>query len=347
MLVPDEMPARLASFLAIQEPTASDIEVASYGVLTGGYSRLLGKASISWTIDGQRLHRTFVLRGDPPLDKQLIVTDRRQEFGVLRAVAPHVATSAAVYLDATGEHLGTPALVIDFVDADSLLPFMAGRPDNTDLVAPLAETLAAFQRTSLTSLPDTMARPASWNEYISQRIDEWRRAALNHAESEPIMRYLAAWLNAHRPAPVELTLIHGDFQSANLMRSTSGELVVLDWELAQIGDPREDIGYFKAVSQAAGPDVIALDEDEFCRRYRKLTGMTEAQLNPAVIAYFLILGVVGTVRQLLEGGAAYAAGKNTAINSLFSLSSVQFGHSMWLPATEQLEAVFAMAEGAN
>ena len=60
-----------------------------------------------------------------------------------------------------------------------------------------------------------------------------------------------------------------------------GHLVLLDWELAQIGDPREDLGYFKAVAQAAPPDLT--EADEFCARYRELTGFDESQVNPAVV----------------------------------------------------------------
>ena len=118
-----------------------------------------------------------------------------------------------------------------------------------------------------------------------------------------MLRYVAAWLDAHRPPPAPLTLMHGDFQSANLLLSDDGEFVVLDWELAAVGDPREDMGYFKAVAQAAPPDLLDGERAErFCARYRALTGLDERQVNPVTIAYFLILGVVGTVRRLLEGG---------------------------------------------
>jgi hypothetical protein len=107
------------------------------------------------------------------------------------------------------------------------------------------------------------------------------------------------------------------------------------------------MGYFKAVAQAAPPDL--LDEagcEAFCARYRALTGLDELQVNPAVVAYFLILGVVGTVRRLLEGGADYAHGTNHLMASLFNLNAVQFGQSMWLstadalgPVLEQLAAI--------
>jgi len=341
----DEMPARLAAFLAAQEPGWRDIEVTSYEVMIGGYSRLLAKAHVRHA-DGDHV---FVLRGDPPADRSLIQTDRRTEWEVLSTVAAHgVRVSTPRYFDPTGEHLGTKALVIEFCEATSLLPYLAahGSDEHLAAVAPLAEAAAAFHRIPVDALPTRLARPASWDAYLDDRIDEWRRTAHAHVESQPILRFIAAWLQAHRPPSVPLSLIHGDFQSANLMRDGDGGIVVLDWELAQIGDPREDLGYFKAVAQAAGPDLTDVDTDGFCRRYRELMGFTEEQMNPAVLAYFLILGVVGTVRQLLEGAAAYARGDNKLLGSLFNLNSVQFGNSIWLPTSRALDAAFAAMKEA-
>ncbi len=336
----DEMPARLAAFLAAEEPGWRDIEVTAYEVMTGGYSRLLAKAHVRHAAG----ERVFVLRGDPPADRSLIHTDRLTEWEVLSAVASHgVRVSQPRYFDPSGERLGTKALVIEFCEATSLLAYLAahGTDEHAAAVAPLAEAAAAFHRIPLEQLPACLARPASWDAYLDHRIDEWRRSAHAHVESQPILRFIAAWLQAHRPPAVPLSLIHGDFQSANLMRDPDGGIVILDWELAQIGDPREDLGYFKAVAQIAGPDLTDIDADGFCRHYRELMGFTEDQLNPAVLAYFLVLGVVGTVRQLLEGAAAYARGDNKLLASVFNLSSVQFGNSIWLPTTRALDAAFA------
>jgi hypothetical protein len=122
-------------------------------------------------------------------------------------------------------------------------------------------------------------------------------------------------------------------------------MVLLDWELAQIGDPREDLGYFKAVAQAAPPDLT--DDESFCARYRELTGLDETQVNPVVVTYFMVLGVIGTSRRLFEGGAAFARGDNTSVGSLFNLNSVTFGQMMWLQACRQLEAVLPPSAGRH
>jgi aminoglycoside phosphotransferase (APT) family kinase protein len=349
MLDPERMPQLLGEFLARQQPAWRNIKVSSYEVMTGGYSRLLAKAIVTHD-DG---HEVLVLRGDPPSDKVLIHTDREQEWDLVRALNEHgIRTPRAHFFDATGEHLGTKALVIDFSHSQSFLPYVGAGGSIEGLPTRLAEALASYHAIPLDDLPAQMERPANWDAYLTRRIDEWRRTADAHVEDLPILRYMAGWLDAHRPAPVPLTLMHGDFQSANLMISDDGHFEILDWELAAIGDPREDMGYFKAVAQAAPPDL--LDDAgcaEMCARYRELTGLNELQVNPVVVAYFLILGVVGTVRRLLEGGADYARGANHLMGSVFNMNSVQFGHSMWLstadalgPVLDQLAAAAAQTQ---
>jgi aminoglycoside phosphotransferase (APT) family kinase protein len=350
MLDPSTMPELLGEFLARQQPDWRNVRVSSYEVMTGGYSRLLAKAVVEH--DGGR--RVLVLRGDPPADKILLHTDREQEWELLRVLGEHgIRTPQVRHFDATGESLGTKALIIDFSESTSFLPHVAAGGSLEGLPGRLAEALASFHAIPIDALPRQLERPTSWDAYLTTRIGEWRRTADAHVEDLPIMRFMAGWLDSHRPAPVPLTLMHGDFQSANLMLTADGHFEVLDWELASIGDPREDMGYFKAVAQIAPPDL--LDDagcEAFCARYRELTGMNELQLNPAVVAYFLILGVVGTVRRLLEGAADYARGTNRLMASVFNMNSVQFGQSVWLPTADalgpvmdQLAALARQAEG--
>ncbi|UAL12702.1 phosphotransferase family protein [Caulobacter segnis] len=61
----------------------------------------------------------------------------------------------------------------------------------------------------------------------------------------PILEAAFRWLEAIAPPPPERpVLVHGDFRNGNLMIHPTGGLVgVLDWELAHLGDPAEDLGW--------------------------------------------------------------------------------------------------------
>jgi aminoglycoside phosphotransferase (APT) family kinase protein len=59
----------------------------------------------------------------------------------------------------------------------------------------------------------------------------------------PVFELAFAWLRAHCPAPDRFTLVHGDYRHGNLMIGPDGIRAVLDWELAHVGDPIEDLGW--------------------------------------------------------------------------------------------------------
>jgi len=60
----------------------------------------------------------------------------------------------------------------------------------------------------------------------------------------PVFALALRWLSAHDPGPPEqVTLVHGDFRHGNLIIGEDGLRAVLDWELAHLGDPMEDLGW--------------------------------------------------------------------------------------------------------
>lgn len=64
----------------------------------------------------------------------------------------------------------------------------------------------------------------------------------------PIFRLGLSWLKRHLPAPRPRDasgscLVHGDLRIGNFIASVNGLTAVLDWELAHLGDPMEDLAW--------------------------------------------------------------------------------------------------------
>jgi aminoglycoside phosphotransferase (APT) family kinase protein len=60
----------------------------------------------------------------------------------------------------------------------------------------------------------------------------------------PVFELALRWLRERDPGPPqETTLVHGDFRHGNLIIGPDGLRAVLDWELAHLGDPMEDLGW--------------------------------------------------------------------------------------------------------
>ena len=108
----------------------------------------------------------------------------------------------------------------------------------TQMSAQCGESLAAIHSIPIDSLPpevqvsDGLAQIAQYEE-IYRGFDAPR----------PVFELTLQWLKANAPAPLDTVLVHGDFRLGNLMVAESGLVAVLDWELAHLGDPREDIAW--------------------------------------------------------------------------------------------------------
>jgi hypothetical protein len=70
------------------------------------------------------------------------------------------------------------------------------------------------------------------------------RATLDgFGEPHPALEIGSRRLAATRPEPTGRSVVHGDFRLGNVMVDREGLVGVLDWELAHLGEPVEDLGW--------------------------------------------------------------------------------------------------------
>jgi len=75
-------------------------------------------------------------------------------------------------------------------------------------------------------------------------LDRYWESYVASGAQRPILELAFQYLRQRIPQPVEPTLLHGDFRNGNIMFDPEkGVAAVLDWELAHIGDPAEDMGW--------------------------------------------------------------------------------------------------------
>ena len=352
----DAMPDRVSAFLNAQR-TGRTATVRSYSLMTGGYSRVMARAEVEWS-DG--VVQTLVLRGDPPPDKTMLVTDRDTEWAVLRSLSDEASISmpAALHYDGSGEHLGTKAIVLEFCAGPSLqselnaLVAEGAAPDDarfTTIRDAFVDTIATVPKVHLDALPAALVRPTDWDAYMSTVNQSWAVNERLLLEANPTMRYLGAWLDAHRPPPMPLVLQHGDLQPANILVDPSGGgHQLIDWEYAHIGDPREDLGWYVTYSAAAGPQLYGADPEGFLARYRGNTGTSELHVNQATIGYFSVVSAVKVFSQVVQAASTMAAGKSGGVMTTYNINAATVGHMNFMAAcgalAEPIDALRAMHE---
>jgi len=96
----------------------------------------------------------------------------------------------------------------------------------------------------------------------------------------PVHQLALNWLRDNQPARRGPVLVHGDFRNGNLLVDESGLVSVLDWELAHVGSPVEDLGYLCGNVWRFGLSHKPVggfgQYDELLAGYRDVTGWAPA-----------------------------------------------------------------------
>lgn len=111
--------------------------------------------------------------------------------------------------------------------------FAAIRPR---LARQCGEILAAIHRVELGELKLAISPPRAL-------LDQYRALYDAYDHPHPVFELAFRWLEERAPAEVPPRLVHGDFRNGNLVIGSDGVRAVLDWELAHLGDPMEDLGW--------------------------------------------------------------------------------------------------------
>ncbi len=132
-----------------------------------------------------------------------------------------------------------------------IMEFVAGETLGTRIVK--EPTLAGARGTLAYSCGQILARihaidisrfPTLAQQTPADLIEQWRAAYRRDLVRRPVFELAFHELSASCPPPPSTAcLVHGDFRNGNLMIGTEGVRAVLDWELAHIGDPMEDLGW--------------------------------------------------------------------------------------------------------
>jgi aminoglycoside phosphotransferase (APT) family kinase protein len=109
----------------------------------------------------------------------------------------------------------------------------------------------------------------------------------------PVFELALRWLAEHDPGPSkEVTLVHGDFRHGNLIIGPDGVRAVLDWELAHLGDPMEDLGWICVNSWRFGE--IDKPVGGFGSREELFAGYEEGgrRVDPARVKFWEVMGTL-------------------------------------------------------
>jgi aminoglycoside phosphotransferase (APT) family kinase protein len=270
------------------------VEIESLARISGGASRETYRFDA--VLAGGR--RPLIVRRDPP--GSLIETDRRCEFMALKSFHGRgVAAPEPLILEDQGAELERPFFVMARIDGGRTgSPFQPGAytPHEAKLAEDFFSTLGRIAAADVASLPiaevcEAPALDACWKrelDYWAGVIDE------DELHPQPIVRAAIRWLRRNPPPPAQkLAVVHGDYRSGNFLHDGEGRIVaVLDWEMAHIGDPLEDLGWaMDPLWRHGDPSRVAgmVSKAEAIAIWEKASGL---EVDPAAFAWWELFASV-------------------------------------------------------
>jgi aminoglycoside phosphotransferase (APT) family kinase protein len=256
--------------------------------LTGGANR--STLALEAEIDNQRL----------PLIVQLGVVTPDPVAGI----APELAPSQQAQLMIAARAAGVPAprvratleladglgdgYVTDRVAGETLGPriirderFARAR---SVMARQCGEILAAIHR--IEQLPFLVSQDAAEHVAAHRQIVDLYGFRL------PALELALRWAAEHIPPKTRHTVVHGDFRMGNLIVGEDGVRCVLDWELAQTGDPMEDLGWLCIRTWrfgGAGPVGGFGTREDLFGAYERVSGFP---VDPAHVLFWEAFGNV-------------------------------------------------------
>jgi aminoglycoside phosphotransferase (APT) family kinase protein len=306
---------RIAAYIAARMPDATGVAVRDLSRISGGASRETYRFVGSWTRGGQACERKLILRRDPPAS--LIDTERRIEFEAYRAFhGTSVPAPEMLWLEEADGPLDHPFFIAEEIAGFQAGPGLLWNAPYLDTHARLAQRkwtiLGEIARADpvangLAAVMPAVKAQDCWNRELTY----WEEV-LNNDEAEPlpIIRAAIRWLRANPPPPAQkVGVVHGDYRTGNFLYDTDGEIHgILDWEMAHLGDPLEDLGWSLNPIWTFGRGLAGglVPDAEAIAIWERASGLTA---DPAALHWWTLFNCVkgqaiwvSSARAWLDGG---------------------------------------------
>lgn len=248
-----------------------------------GLARLSGGASretFRFTADGRPLILQRQRRGD--------ARDMGVEIAVLRAArATGVPVPEVVAASTDTSDIGAAYMVVTHVEGETIARKILRDPEYATarelLPAQLGAAAARLHATDVSAIAGLVD---------SDQLASYRDILDGFGEPHPAFELAFRWLDQHRPPSTRRTLVHGDLRLGNVIVGPDGLRAVLDWELAHLGDPMEDLGWLcvKAWRFGASLPVAGVGRyEQLCEAYEAESGIA---VDPEVVRWWEVLGTL-------------------------------------------------------
>jgi aminoglycoside phosphotransferase (APT) family kinase protein len=321
--VSDDIAARLEPYLA-GVFAVPDLEIANLARIPGGASRETYRFQARFQRGGVEIERGLILRRDPPAS--LIETDRSTEFRAYKAFhGLGLPVPEPIALEQGSEVLDRPFFVMEEIANCQVGSILSPNPYGelrTKIGRQFFACLGRIARADvdaigLGDLEGERDPEICWRH----EIERWEKVIdEDEREPQPIARAALRWLKRNPAPPArKISVVHGDYRSGNFLYDGDGNIrAILDWEMAHLGDPLEDLGWALDPLWSHGDPTHpagTIAREEALSIWRQHSGLA---LDTAALAWWEIFASLKGVAIWISAAREYGEMRNADPVNAFS-----------------------------
>ena len=321
------LPAVMSEWLSTVLPDNAIPRVTvESGVAANGLSSETIIFSAEWPRDDMPMHEKWVARVPPGADDVPVFPTYRldRQFEVMRLVAERtdVPVPRVRWMESTGEVLGAPFFLMDYVAGlvpPDVMPYTFGENwlyDAATRIARMLQDNTIEVLAKLHAIPNPQATFALVPTMLRARPDRRRCLGISGGCGSgmssrfgdigrvPLLERTFGWLEEHWPVEAdarEPVLLWGDRRIGNVLYIDFSPVAVLDWEMATIGPERWTLpgvcsrtccfrSWLRWPTLPGMPGFM--QPDDVCATYSALTGVELDDLHWFYVYAALMYGCV-------------------------------------------------------
>jgi len=245
-------------------------------------------------------------------------------------------------LEESAKPLGAPFLVMEELPGTVASPFdkEAYTPNQADLGKKFWKILGKIASHDLTKskLNENSAKKNlkdCWRQELEYWVSVIRKDSLG---IEPILEAAIRELFRSKPLPASrLSIVHGDYRNGNFLFAGKDITGILDWEMAHIGDPIEDLGWALSEiwcwEQKETPAYLVPRKEAL----EIWTQESKIEIDEKSLFWWELFACVKGLAIWISAGHEFSSGSNTDPVNLFSA---------WLPGDIHSEIILNKLEAS-
>ena len=211
-------------------------KVSNLEPLTGGASKEIWKFEVS----NAKKSTKMILRRGSGIEGPLAIKtadEARIQKEVIKVGAP---VPKILAVSKNEEELGD-SYIMHFVEGESIARKILRDKEYKKALPILAfqcgEAIAKIHNVDINNFSFLPKKPAK------DQLEDLYSTYQSFEQPSPVFEYAYLWLKEQDFGNFQESLVHGDFRLGNIIVNADGLQSIIDWELAHIGNPLQDLGW--------------------------------------------------------------------------------------------------------